>query len=157
MTIMTVGQVGVQQLKSGSTGPIRLGATGEEIVQQLHGRYAETMMRGNLYSAANQAAQAVSAALATAYTGLLLYNPPGSGIIAILLKVKYALSVAPVAIATKGLLAGWAATGGVTAQTTLLTIQSNQVGNSSRGKCVALAAADRKSTRLNSSHQLISY
>ncbi|OLD92627.1 MAG: hypothetical protein AUG84_00790 [Chloroflexi bacterium 13_1_20CM_4_66_7] len=72
---------------------------------------------GVIYSAANQAAQAVSVALATAYTGIGIYNPPGSGVNLVPLKVKFGLSVAPAAVATIGLLGCWAATGAVTAQT----------------------------------------
>ena len=59
---------------------------------------------GLVYSAANQAAQAVSVALATTYTGLGIYNPLGSGVNLVPLKVKFALSVAPAAIATLGLI-----------------------------------------------------
>jgi hypothetical protein len=96
---------------------------------------------GMIYSAANQAATAVSAALATAYTGLGVYNPVGSGVNLVPLKVKYAVSVAPAAIATVGLLASFAATGGVTAQTTKLTVQNGIIGNTVSGAGIALAAA----------------
>jgi hypothetical protein len=106
---------------------LRVGHTGEAIVQELHGRYFETMARGALFSAANPAAQAVSVALATTYTGLMLYNPIGSGVMLVPNKVKFALSVAPAAIATLGLISGVqtvAPTG-----TTALIVRSNQVGN----------------------------
>ena len=96
---------------------------------------------GLIYSASNQAAQAVSAALATTYTGIGVYNPTGSGVNVVPVKVKFALSVAPVAIATIGLLASWAATGGVTAQTTKLTVQNGIIGNSASGKGIPLSAA----------------
>lgn len=135
------GQVGpvATNAGDGSQVPIRLGHTGESVVQQLHGRYAETMMRGAVYSAANQAAQAVSVALSTTYTGLMLYNPLGSGVILVPLKVKYALSVAPAAIATLGLISGvqTSAPTGLTA----LTVRSNQIGNATSGKGLAYSAA----------------
>lgn len=51
------------------------------------------------------------------------------------------MSVAPAGIATLGLIGGFAATGGVTAQTTPLTVQSGQVGNSAKGVGIALSAA----------------
>jgi hypothetical protein len=38
-------------------------------------------------------------------------------------------------------LTGYAATGGVTAQTTALTVQSNQIGNASKSVGIALSAA----------------
>jgi hypothetical protein len=134
-------QIGPQVLADGTTTLQRGGKSAESIVQELHGRYAEQMYRGNLFSAANQAAQAVSVALSTTYTGILLYNPVGSGKILIPLKIKYALSAAPAAVASIGLLGGFSATGGVTALTTKLSIQSNQIGNSVSGAGIALSAA----------------
>ena len=119
----------------------RAGKTGEQVIQQLHGRFWEQSYRGNIFTAANQAAQAVSVALATAYTGLGLYNPLGSGVILVPLRGKYALTVAPAGIASLGLIAAWAATGGVTAQTTKLNIQSSQIGNAKSGAGIALSVA----------------
>lgn len=96
---------------------------------------------GQIFSAANQAAQAVSVALATTYTGLGVYNPVGSGKILVPLKVKYAQSIAQAAAATIGLLASWAATGGVTTQTTKTLPQNGQIGNLSSGAGIGLSAA----------------
>lgn len=143
MGIEVYGQVGPSAINAadGSNVEIRQGHTGEVIVQELHGRYAESMARGLMFSAANQAAQAVSAALATTYTGIGIYNPLNSGKILVPNKVKFALSAAPAAIATVGLIAAYAATGGVTAQTTKLTVQSTQVGNTSVGVGIPLSAA----------------
>lgn len=141
MSITVAGQVGPQTLQDGATQVFRQEKSGGQVIQQLHGRYYEQGYRGNVFSAANQAAQAVSAALATTYTGILLYNPPGSGVNLVPLKVKFALSVAPVAVATIGLLGGWAATGGVTAQTTKLNTQSSNIGNTGGSKGIALSAA----------------
>lgn len=133
--------VGPQLAGDGAQIAPRLGHTGEAIVQELHGRYYESMARGLMYSASNQAATAVSAALSTTYTGLCLYNPVGSGKVLVPTKVKLALTVAPAAVASIGLIAGYAATGGVTAQTTKLTVQSNQIGYTSTGVGIALSAA----------------
>lgn len=104
------GQVGPQQAASGAQVPIRLGASAEVVVQELHGRYYEQTVRGNVFGASNQAAQAVSVALATTYTGLCLSNPNGSGKNLVLLSAGYALSVAPVAIASIHLIGGSSAT-----------------------------------------------
>lgn len=134
--------VGPQTRADGvSPGAERVSRTNARVVTDAHGRYYEGMARGASFSAANQAAQAVSVALATTYTGLLLYNPPGSGKILVPMKVKYALSVAPAAIATIGLLGGFSATGGVTAQTAKLTVQSTQIGNTATGVGIALSQA----------------
>lgn len=136
-------EVGPQATSAGDGTPIipRAGRTGDTIVSELHGRYFEQNYRGRIFTAANQAAQAVSAALATVYTGLLLYNPLGSGKILVPLKFKYALQVAPVAIAPLGWIGGYAATGGVTAQTTKLGVQSSQIGNLSSGIGIPMSAA----------------
>lgn len=143
MALQMSGKVGPTSTNAadGSQTEIRLGHTGETIVQNLHGAYFETMARGATFSAANQAAQAVSAALATTYTGLCLYNPVGSSKILIPLKVKFAHSVAPAAIASIGLISGYAATGGVTAETTALTARSTQIGNDARAAARAFSAA----------------
>lgn len=135
------GQVGPQISADGSNPNVRLGRGAELVVQALHGRYYEQSFRGNIYTAANQAAQAVSVALNTTYTGLCLYNPVGSGKNLVPLKLKYGLSVAPAGIATIGVIAGFAATGGVTAQTAALTRQSSIIGNLSTGVGIPLSAA----------------
>jgi hypothetical protein len=96
---------------------------------------------GKIFSAANQAAQAVTVALATSYTGLGIYNPPGSVVNLVPLKVKFALSVAPAGIATIGLLGCYAATGAVTAQTSKLTVQSSIIGSPAIGTGIALSQA----------------
>jgi hypothetical protein len=94
---------------------------------------------GIIYSAANQAAQAVSVALATTYTGIGIYNPLGSGINLVPLKVKFALSVAPAGIATIGLLGG-VQTAAPTGQTAL-TVRSGIIGNATTGVGIAVSAA----------------
>lgn len=133
--------VGVQQNNSGATPAqgLRQLAQGDLAVSELHGRYFEQGRAGNVFSAANQAAQAVSVALATAYTGLMLYNPIGSGVILVPNKIKFALSVAPAAIATLGLISGvqTAAPTGLTA----LGVRSSQIGNAKAGAGLAYSAA----------------
>ena len=136
------GLIGPQNYGKGTAGrSIRQETTGGLIASKYLPDYAQAMIDGVSFSAANQAAQAVSVALATTYTGLVLYNPIGSSVILVPKTVKYALSVAPAGIATLGLIGGWAATGGVSAQTTPLTSQSAQIGNTVKGKGIALSAA----------------
>lgn len=142
MPMQTAGQVGPSASNAGDGTPLipRLGRTGDAIVSEFHPRYYESTYRGAMFSAANQAALAVSAALATTYTGLLLFNPPGSGKNLVPTKLKFALSAAPAAAATIGLIQGFAATGGVTAQTTKLAAVSNIIGGPA-GAGIALSAA----------------
>jgi len=132
-------KAGVQSLGKNGPGFLRGEASGGLVVQDAHARYQELAYQGNAYSAANQAAQAVSVALATTYTGLLVYNPIGSGIILVPNKVKFALSVAPAGIASIGLISGFqtAAPTGLTA----LSVRSNQIGNSKTGVGLAYSAA----------------
>lgn len=128
-------------LADGVSSELRLSRTGAGVITELHGRYFEQVRAGNMFSASNQAATAVSVALATAYTGILLYNPIGSGKVLVPNKVKFALSVAPVAIATLGLLAGFTTTATGVTQTTALTSQSAQVGNAARSVGIVLSSA----------------
>jgi len=139
MQTTIAGQTGPQILQDGTTQPIRQGKSGDVIVQELHGRYFEQVYRGNVYSAANQAAQAISVALNTTYTGLMLYNPIGSNVVLSILKVKFALSVAPAAISCLGLISGFqtAAPSGLTS----LTPVNNQVGNAQTGVAQVYSAA----------------
>lgn len=122
-----IGQVGPQNGGDGGQLAIRLGRNGEMIVSDLHGRYYEQVSRGNVFGASNQAAQAISVALSTTYTGLCLSNPSGSGKNFVLLSVGYALSVAPVAIASIHLIR---ASGSVT-HTAAITPRNMLIGNTS--------------------------
>jgi len=57
------------------------------------GKYTEAAIAGRLFSAANQAAGATTAALATTWTGLALCNPTGSGKNIIVHEFGWAMSV----------------------------------------------------------------
>ncbi len=106
---------------------IRQGKLGELVIQELHGRYYETTYNQNLFYAANQAAQAISVALNTTYTGLCVSNPAGNTKNLVLNKLMFALSVAPAAIASLGLITGYLQAG-VTAHTAALTPASTFIG-----------------------------
>lgn len=121
-------QVGVVNVGDGIQPPMRGGRQGDQIVSELHGRYYESAFRGNQFIVANQAAQAVSVALATAYTGLLLCNPVSSGKNLVLQKVGIALTVAPAAIAALGILVGFNGTTNVTHTTTNTSLRNAFLG-----------------------------
>ena len=140
MSIVAAGQPGPNVVGDGASAPLRTGRLGELISSELHPRYFESVFRGNSFSACNQATQAVSVALATTYTGFCLYNPVGSNKLLIPTKVKLALTAAPAAAASLGLITGFSATGGVTAQTTKLVPTSNFLG-APAGVGIALSAA----------------
>src|SRR5574343_383040 len=84
------GKMGVQTLTDGTSGPLRLNAEGALVVEIQGAKYAEDCRRGRLFSVCNQTAVALTAALATAYTGLVIMNPAGSGKNVELLGMGYA-------------------------------------------------------------------
>lgn len=115
-------KAGAQQVGSGGiVDDLRCGPEGDLVVSQLHGPLYELARQGKLFSATNQAAQAVSVALATTYTGLCLSNPLGNTKNLVLLYANYALSVAPAGIASLHLIAGFSATANVTHTTPLVS------------------------------------
>jgi hypothetical protein len=119
-------------LAAGQQPPVRAGNMGDLIMSELHGRYYEATYRRANFSAANQAAQATTVALATTYTGLALSNPINSTVNLILNKVGIGLSVAPAAIAVLGLMAGFNSSTNVT-HTTPGTPRSRFFGAGSTG------------------------
>jgi len=121
--------VGPQTGTDGAVVASRAGRTGEGIVTELQARYAEQVIRGNTFLAANTGAQAVSVALATTYTGLCLSNPIGSVRNLVLVEVSFGLTVAPAAIASIHLIGGSSATAQVT-HTTPVTPTSALLGSS---------------------------
>ena len=101
-------------------GPsIRLGQLADVIVSELHGRYYESAYRKSLFAGANQAGVATTAAFATTYTGLVLYNPSGSAVNLVLSKVGIASIIAQTSPLAVGIMTGFSTTAlsGVTALT----------------------------------------
>lgn len=100
------GTVGLIYAADGSLLSSRFDRSRALVTQDAHGRYAEAVRRGNVFVAHNVAAQAVSVALATTYTGLVLANPLGSAKNLEILAAGFALTVAPAAIASLHLIGG---------------------------------------------------
>jgi len=86
-------------------------------------KYAEDARRGRLFSVCNQAAVAITAALATTYTGLVVMNPAGSGKNAELLGMGVASTVAVPTATALGLMSGT-----MTAVTSTLTPKNRLIG-----------------------------
>ena len=147
------GKVGNPGKVAGIGNSIRQGAFGDTIVSDAHGRYYEAAINGAIFTASNVAAQAVSVALATTYTGLCLSNPVGSGKNLVLLSGQYALTVAPAGIASLHLIAGGSAAGVVTHTTPLASpgIQSSLIGTGAgiAGAAASSAKADSAATIVN--------
>jgi hypothetical protein len=72
-------QVGPQLLSDGSVTALRLGRTGEQVVTELHGKYYEQAVRGNVFWATMTAGVILPAVGATAANAMTLANPAGSG------------------------------------------------------------------------------
>lgn len=154
--IQIVGNVGPVTGASGATLAFRQGNTGEQVVVDLHGRYYEQSWRKQLYTASNQAAQAVSVALTATYTGLCLSNPNQSGYNLVLLACNYALTVAPAAIASLHLIAGYSTTD-IVHGTPLVSpgIRSTVIGGTVASVAKADSAATLQGTLLGAPSYLI--
>jgi len=101
------------------------------VMTQAHGRFREPNKRKHLFIVTNTAAQAFSVALATTYTGLYLYNPPGSGVSLSIVAAGLAATVAPTGIASIHLGGGFASGGGITTETSQITPFSATIGETS--------------------------
>lgn len=104
-----VGSVGPNAVSDGATPLVRLGRSGEEIIQELHGRYYESTFRRAMFNA-SIAGQVTTVGTATTYTGLALSNPPSSPVNLVLNKCGYSFTVAFPAAAVIGLMAGYSGT-----------------------------------------------
>jgi hypothetical protein len=130
MALPLTGTVGPQILADGASPSdgVRMGKYGDIMVTELTPRYAENTKRGYTFLASNQAAQAVSVALATTYTGICLSNPIGNTKNLVLLSAGFGLTVAPAAIASIHLIGGYSATTNVT-HTAAITPDSGYLGS----------------------------
>lgn len=142
LTTLVVDPQGTNFAKlSGVQYTLRIDEMNALVTTGLHGKYREQTRRGHTFAVSNTAAQAVSVALATTYTGLYLYNPPGSGMVISLLAVGIAETTAGAGIATLHLGGGYSSTGGITALTTPITPFSAQLGNGSAPSALTGSAA----------------
>ena len=95
---------------------------------------------GAVFRSSNQATDALTAALATTYTGICLSNPAGSGVNLAVKRVAAMFGPAPATQVNLGLITGWAA-GGITAHTTPITqIVSAYVGGATSGGSIVAPA-----------------
>ena len=73
------GKVGVISASNGTINPLRTLTDGALVTTGYGGRLTDAAIQGRLFSVCNQAAVAITAALATTWTGLGVANPSGSG------------------------------------------------------------------------------
>lgn len=137
------GKVGLVPAADGAAPTVRLNRDGSVVTIDAHGKYYETIARGNAYKIS------VAAGAATAFTGgaggtpfISIYNPIGSGKNLVILQVGLASRVAASAAGTFGL-ALW---GGVSAANTgTLTTPTNVYTLQNSGS-VALGSANAATT-----------
>jgi hypothetical protein len=115
----------------GTQAPMRQGNLGEQIVNELHGRYYESCYRRAMFHAAI-AGVVTSVGLTAAHTGLVLSNPVGSTVNLVLLKFGYGFTVVFPAVSGFGLAIGYNAASAVT-HTTPVTVRSNFIGVGATG------------------------
>lgn len=136
------GVVGVQNNGDSAT-PItqQFDQQGAGLVTELHGRYYQQTVRGNVFSVQTQGtAVTTTAALATTWTGLGISNPASSGVNLVLLAFS-ATQFAVGAAATIGIL------GGVGVLTRTLAAQPRLIGLGTLAKANC-SATDTISTPL---------
>lgn len=95
--------VGPVSAADGSQPLARASRDSSVVTQDAHGRYQEAVSRRGVFSAANQAAVALSVAGNATATGLILCNPIGNAYAFAILDVCVALATAPAGAATLGL------------------------------------------------------
>jgi hypothetical protein len=138
--VLVEGVVGEQQLGIGSPGAFRLDQQGGIIYVNDHGMQFTTNYNNRLFNVAHQAATALSLASTTTYTGLALWNPPGSAVIASVLEVTATANAMPAAAA---LIVLFEITTTPTFGTAVVTyaskVQPNIQGSSNASKCAAYA------------------
>jgi len=86
--------------------PVLIDSSRRLVTAPIGGKYADAVLAGRVFVAANQAAVAVTAAFAKSYTGLVVANPAASGKNLIMLEFGYAADAAVPAATGIGLMTG---------------------------------------------------
>lgn len=101
------GSVGlISNAGDSSEQTVRLTSRGSVYASLLGGKYEEDVKAGIVFGVANQAAVALTAALATTYTGLVVGNPTDSSHDLVMLACSYATTVATPTATALGLMTG---------------------------------------------------
>jgi len=125
---------GIQNNADGALVTPRSGRQGDQLVSNLHGKFYEQVMRGNVFGVSNQTPVTTTAALATTFTGLAIANPSTSGVNLVLLRFNVA-QVAVGAASAVGIMTGAGAAAGA------LTVRNRKVGTTLASVTTASAGA----------------
>ena len=148
MQAQVIGQVGPQVLADGCGQVFRQGRGGEQVTQDLHGRFYEQTYRGNVYSGGMTATTisnatftvATTDATATPITGL--WNPAGSGVNAVIISAAVSVYIsASTATGPGAFVWTYAAGNTLTVIGTGTAAISNNTLLASGGKCRSMAGA----------------
>lgn len=124
------GIVGTARYLDGTTPQTqRFGQQGDAMVSELHGRYYEQAVRGNIFNGATQALVTTTVGLATTYTGLVLSNPISAAVNLVINKASMMQSVLQATqVEAYAIAVGFNAATNVT-HTTPVTTRSNKIGS----------------------------
>jgi hypothetical protein len=132
MSDLGLQRVGPTLGGSGTAAPFRADVTGAQVVTDAHGRYTEGSLRGNIFSASNQAGIALPVGLATAAKNFTLYNPVNSGKNLVLLEIMMGITLVPAAYTgVVGLVGNFVAGQAAPATATAETVNSSILGAAS--------------------------
>lgn len=120
---MSYGRVGAISAAAGTNNPLVTNEQGALVTQAGGGKYYELTKQGKVFVVSNQAAVAITAALATTYTGLVVGNASTTGKNLALLMVSYAATVAVPTATALGIMAG-----SMTALASTLTPVNRKIG-----------------------------
>jgi hypothetical protein len=134
------GNQGQASKQIGQNVTLGFGEFSEALVSELQARYYENVYRGNVFTASNTAALALSLNSATA-TGLILSNPAGSGKNLVLLEALISVANLPAGQSTLILTANINPIAAATVHTTPLVIANALLGSANASVAKADSAA----------------
>jgi len=123
------GRVGAITASVGDEEPVRLHTDGALVTRGSSAKYEDAVLAGNVYVASNQAAVALTAAMATTYTGLCLFNPSTSTKNLVLLGAGYSTTVAVPTATVIGLMTGTVVTAATMTAAASITPRNRLVGS----------------------------
>jgi hypothetical protein len=124
------GRVGRITSADSGVNPIRQHTDGALVVRSSSAKYADAVLAGRVFVACNQAAVAVTAAMATTYTGFVLFNPAASTVNLVLLRFGYSFTIAaPTAATVIGLMTGTVVTAATMDAAAAITPRNRLVGS----------------------------
>ena len=115
--------------KAGVGLPVLVDSSGKLITISGSPQHEADVLEGCVFAASNQAAVALTAAMATTYTGLVLFNPSTSTKNFVLLGCGYALTVATPTATAIGLMTGTVVTAATMDAAAAITPRNRLVGS----------------------------